>query len=243
MSLSANENSLHPLQKTQVRLQVFEQMKTQIITGVWKPGDKIPSENELSRQMGVSRISVREALQKLVALDLLETKHGEGTFVKQLSADLYINSLIPMMYLSKDDIIDVLEYRRIMEKGIIGLAVERAEPEDIIELRDLLLNMKKTTNDMEKFAVYDLGFHLKLARMTHNPIFIKINNIIKDILSSAMMGALTPPGAERGVYHHTRLLEAIERGDKKLAQDSMEELIDDVITCVLDQKEALEQKK
>lgn len=230
------ENALHPLKKTRVRMQVFEQMKNQILQGVWKPGDKIPSENELSKLMGVSRISVREALQQLVALGLLETKHGEGTFVKKLAADLYVSSLIPMMFLSKNDIIDVLEYRRIMETGAVGLAVERSDANDIAELRELLRGMRESKDDLEKFAVYDLGFHLTLARMTRNPIIIKINHIIKDILSSCMMGTLSPPGAESGLDYHTRILEAIERRDKEQAQGLMEELIDDVIRCVLDQK-------
>lgn len=234
--MRVKENALRPLEKTHVRMQVFEQMKRQILQGVWRPGDKIPSENELAKQMGVSRISVREALQQLVALDLLETRHGEGTFVKKLAADLYVSPLIPMMFLSKNDIIDVLEYRRIMETGAIGLAVERADANDIAELRELVRGMRESKDNMEKFAIYDLDFHLALARMTRNPVIIKINHIIKDILTLSMMGTLSPPGAESGLDYHTKILEAIERGDKGQAQRLMGELIDEVIQCVRDRE-------
>src|SRR5690554_8067982 len=82
--------------------QVFEQLKQQIIIGRWKPGKKIPSENELSEMLNVSRVTVREALQTLVALDLLEKKQGEGTFVKELSGETYIDALLPTFVRSEE---------------------------------------------------------------------------------------------------------------------------------------------
>ena len=95
-------------ERTGVRHQVFEQMKQRIASGHWAPGTRDPSEAELTRIFGVSRISVREALQKMVALDLLDTRHGEGTFVRRL-ADHRMSPLIPEMLLTRHDILDLLE--------------------------------------------------------------------------------------------------------------------------------------
>ncbi len=68
--------TLQPLKKVSIRLQVFEQMKNQILKGVWRPGTKIPSENKLTELFGVSRISVRQALQKMIGTH--SVVHGES---------------------------------------------------------------------------------------------------------------------------------------------------------------------
>jgi GntR family transcriptional repressor for pyruvate dehydrogenase complex len=216
--------------------QVFEQLKNQILKGVWKPGDKIPSEHELTELLGVSRISVREALHKLAALGLIETRQGGGTFVKRLTADLYMNSLIPMTFLTKNDIVDVLEYRHIMEKGIVGLVVDRADANDIAELQDLLEKMKKCKGRIEQHSNYDLDFHLALARMTRNPIIIKTNYIIKDILTSSMVDIVSLLGTALGIYYHSKILDAIKRRDKEKAQMLMEKHIRSTIDHVLRQR-------
>jgi len=231
-----NKGTLQPLKRTSVGPQVFEQLKNQILNGVWKPGDKIPSEHELTKLLAVSRISVREALHRLAALGLIETRQGGGTFVKRLTADLYMNSLIPMTFLTRNDIVDVLEYRYIMETGIVGLAVYRADANDIAELQSLLDKMKKHKRNVEQHSNHDLDFHLVLARMTRNPIIIKTNYIIKDILTSSMVDIVSLLGTALGIYYHSKILDAIKRRDKKTAQELMEEHIRSTIDHVLKQR-------
>ncbi|HOV40118.1 MAG TPA: GntR family transcriptional regulator, partial [Spirochaetales bacterium] len=118
--------TLKPIQKSRVSRQVFEQLKEQIFAGKWPAGTKLPSENELSRQLGVSRVSVRAALQMLSALGLLDTRQGEGTYVRELRGDLYFNVLFPLLALSRTNIFDVLEYRKVMDPGAVVIASERA---------------------------------------------------------------------------------------------------------------------
>ena len=79
-------SGVKPIKRVSVGEQVFTQLKELLVQGEWKPGEKLPSENELAAQFGVSRITVRQALQKLGALGLVETRLGEGSFVKQLEA-------------------------------------------------------------------------------------------------------------------------------------------------------------
>jgi len=216
--------TLKRLERTSVRLQVFEQMKQQIAGGHWAPGTKIPSETELSRIFGVSRISVREALQKMVALDLLETRHGEGTFVRRL-ADHRMSPLIPQMLLTRHDILDVLEYRRIVESGIVGLAVKRATAADLAELETLLQRMRKSKNDIPEHAAQDLEFHLALARMTRNPVILKITAVIKDLLTSSMVDIVRTMGVDLGIHYHAAILAALKARDKVRAQALMTEHI------------------
>jgi len=221
--------ALQPLARTSVRSQVFEQMKNQILTGLWAPGAKIPSENQLSKMLGVSRISIRESLQKMVALDLLEARQGDGTYVRQFQADQRMTSLIPMMMLTRHDIVDVLEFRRIAETGIAALAARRATPEDIAELEAHLKRMRKARGSAADFARHDLEYHLALARMTRNPVILKIFGVIKDILSSCMVDIVRKLGVKNGLHYHALILAAVRSGDEKLAQKLMAEHVETTV--------------
>ena len=94
---TVKKTTLKRVKRKSVSSQVYEQLKAQVLHRVWLPGTKIPSENLLPHQLGVSRVSVREGLQRLVSLGLLETRHGEGTFVCEYDAGTSMNALLPML--------------------------------------------------------------------------------------------------------------------------------------------------
>jgi GntR family transcriptional repressor for pyruvate dehydrogenase complex len=195
----------------------------QVLKRIWLPGSKLPSESVLAERLGVSRVSIREARQRLVSLGLLETRHGEGTFVRRYGAETSMSALLPMLALSPTAIRDVLEYRRIMEKGTVALVAEKATAEDIASLRQSYALMVEQQFDMDAFAHADLGFHMALALASRNPIIIKVNSIIKDILSVSMESIVQKLGTRDGLDYHQRLIDAIEAHDAKLAESIMEE--------------------
>ena len=202
--------------------QVFEQLKDQIITGKWKPGYKIPSENQLVEILNVSRITIREALQALVVLDLLEKKRGQGTFVKNSFTESFISSLLPLIQFDRSQAVYMHEYRKIVEIGSIELVVERASGADIKRLRDILKEMKKyKDSSWEKFALEDLNFHLALSQITKNPILIRANFIIKDFFRDHLVKVVEGMGTEPGLYYHEKIIQAIEKKDKKEAHQLM----------------------
>ncbi|MDI9607665.1 MAG: FadR/GntR family transcriptional regulator [Atribacterota bacterium] len=202
--------------------QVFEQLKDQIITGKWKPGYKIPSENELAEIFNVSRMTVREALQALVALDLLEKKRGRGTFVKNSFTESFISSLLPLIQFDRSQAAYMHEYRKIVEVGSIELVVERASLEDIQRLKNILEEMKKyRQNNLEKFALEDVNFHLALSQITKNPIIIRANFVIKDFFRNHMIKIVEAMGTESGLYFHEKIIQAIEKGNKEEAKQLM----------------------
>ena len=223
------EFDLHALDKKEIRQQVFEQLLSQITTGKWKPGEKIPSENELTSIMGVSRISVREAIQKLAAMDLVETYRGKGTFVKEFTTNNYLKSLTPMLLMTPDDILFVVEYRRILEVGIIDLYTRNPTSRHIAFLTKTLDKMKQYyRTNLKKYTKYDLEFHMKLYEMTGNPFIIKISNLVYDILSAAMKEAVTERGAEEGIEFHSAMLEYIRNGEIDNLKKLTNELFDQI---------------
>jgi GntR family transcriptional regulator, transcriptional repressor for pyruvate dehydrogenase complex len=217
------EHDLKSIKKSEnLTSQVFEQLKDQIITGKWKPGFKIPSENKLVEILNVSRITIREALQALVVLDLLEKKRGQGTFVKNSFTESFISSLLPLIQFDRSQAVYMHEYRKIVEIGSIELVVERASAADIQRLKDILEEMKKyQENYLEKFALADLNFHLALSQITKNPIIIRANFVIKDFFRNHMVKIVEAMGTEPGLYYHEKMIQAIENKDRKEARQLM----------------------
>ena len=123
--------SIKKVVKSSVSQQVFDQLREQILSGGWKPGDKLPSENELAAQFGVSRVTVRNALQRLSGLGLLETRFGEGSFIRGPEAGAALNQLVPMLYLGQETLRDILTFRRIVEGPICEIACRRATDREI----------------------------------------------------------------------------------------------------------------
>ncbi len=173
--------------------------------------------------MGVSRVSIREGLQMLVTLGLLETRHGEGTFVKEFTGDVYLNGLFPVLALGKTGLLHVLEYRRIMEKGTAAIAAEKADEETIRGLEACYAAMEECKNDITAFAIADLDFHLHLAEATGNPLIIKVNDIIRSILTVSMENIVSALGVKDGLTYHKKIIDAVRAHDSALAERLMEE--------------------
>jgi DNA-binding FadR family transcriptional regulator len=214
---------LKPIKKESVRVQVFRQLRDQVLRRTWAPGSKIPSEHELSRTMGVSRVSIREGIQHLVSLGILETRHGEGTFVRELGGEIYFNSLIPLMALDETDIFHVLEYRRIIEKGTAALAAERAIDQDLAEMEAVYERMLRSQGDVADFARADLEFHLAVAKATGNSVLIKVNNVLRSVLSVSMENIVSTLGMRDGLHYHRLLIEAVRSRNASEAERLMEE--------------------
>jgi len=224
--------SLKNIKTGSLRSQVYAQLKNQLIAGVWKPGEKLPSENELCASLGVSRVTVRAAIQQLEILGLVETRHGGGNFVKEYSPLNTMDNFHPRIQINENqDIITVLEYRKIIEKGTIGLVAPKITAEDIekLEATYALMVSLSGTNQPQKQADADHLFHYQLAQIANNPIITKVYEIINVILSSAMVDIVTLLGTEMGLRYHRLLIDALRNGDKTLCESMMEAHIEETI--------------
>jgi GntR family transcriptional regulator, transcriptional repressor for pyruvate dehydrogenase complex len=221
--------NLARVRRAGVKDQVFEQLRDRIVERTWLPGSKIPSENALAEALGVSRAPIREALQMLASLGLLETQHGGGTYVREYSGEVFVNPLLPMLALDSPDILHVLEYRKIVEKGIVSLVVERAGEAEIAEVEQSLRAMEAHKNDPHAFARADLNFHLALAKATGNPVIMKVTAVITDVLKVSMYGIVDSLGTQDGLFYHRRILDAVREGDGPRAESLMEEHIERTI--------------
>lgn len=220
--------AIQRIKKVNVGEQVFEQLKQMLLSGEWAPGDKLPSENELAVMFGVSRITVRQALQKLNALDLLETKLGEGSFVKKATLGDTMQALIPTVYLSEDSISQVMEFRSIIEIESTRLAARRATEDDIKQLLQIHQNMMKLNEkkDLSGFAQMDAEFHFEIGKITKNSLLVRTNQILREVLQSAMDEIIELMGCESALKYHALIIDALSQKNENNAVCLMREHLD-----------------
>jgi GntR family transcriptional repressor for pyruvate dehydrogenase complex len=206
-----------------VSAQVYEQLLAQIRNNTWPAGAKLPSENELRLQMGVSRISIREAMQKLTALGIVETRQGEGSFVKKVTSDSYKDMLFPMFMINKNTLQEILEYRLVMEVGIARIAAMKVTPAELIEMEAIVQRMENTDADVHSFAADDTLFHMAVAKATKNTMLINVCLFVQDLLSQSMESIVEHLGMRDGRYYHRLILEEMKKGNGEGAARAMHE--------------------
>lgn len=220
-------NTFTPLRRGNIADKVFQQLMEKVSNGEWKAGDKIPSENELSESLQVSRNTVRQALQKMNALGIAEARQGEGTYIKKIDTSFYVNLLIPSVFLGEQDQRKLFEFEKCIQEGAVVLACEKATEQELKDLSDKL-EMMKRAGDNKSYNDADIDFHVYLAEITHNEMFGKAMQIIKSMLTGGLSLLVDEYGTEESIQAHERIVEALCRRDADAAGLYMKEHMDDI---------------
>ncbi|WP_461833453.1 FadR/GntR family transcriptional regulator, partial [Desulfothermus sp.] len=157
--------------------EIFEQIRKLIVEGKLRPGDKLPPERELAAQMGVSRPTLREAINKLEARGLLEQRQGGGTFVKSLGNETF-DFAFEEYANKKDAIVDLMEVRKILETWAAYTAAERITDEELKQLDQYLKEMEEALKKGKIGYDSDADFHSTISYATKNIFLIHIMNTI-----------------------------------------------------------------
>ncbi|MBZ4683336.1 MAG: GntR family transcriptional regulator, transcriptional repressor for pyruvate dehydrogenase complex [Fusobacteriaceae bacterium] len=195
----------------------FDYIKDKIFKGEWSSGEKISSEKELEEEIGVGRSSIRAAVDKLVALNILEKKPGDGTYVKELDSESLLKTFLPLIAFSEGSYYEIIECRMQLDILAIGLFIENMKSEQIEELNEIHERMSKATNDINEFFELDMKFHKLIAKHSQNKTLYLINSILYNILKEFFIEQYKTVPLEKKVQDHEKLLEAIKRRDKELA--------------------------
>jgi len=208
---------------------VYNYIVEKIKTKQWVPNAKIMTEKELCQELGVSRVSVRQALDQLVAQGLLTKRQGAGTFVANIDAAGYMSSLAPLILLDKKDFIPLLEVRIYLESGNVALFVQNYSEEEYDKLQYYYKEMKKSVRDISKFYIADFNFHDVIAKGTKNIFVKKISSVLNEILRMHHALLSKSIGPEIGIKYHAALLSAIKRKDSELAELLMRRHIEEAL--------------
>ena len=201
---------------------VYHAVIQKILNKEWLPGMKISSENQLAQELGVSRTSVREAIGKLVAEGILCKRRGEGTFVRQLTSSIQLNSLIPNIMLDVFNVLEVQEFRMIFEAGSTRLCAQRCSPELIEKLQATYDTMCRVNRVSKEYAEADYEFHRLIGEGSGNSLVIKMNEIMINLLKMQQLKTNEYLGPSGGLAEHKKILEAIRERDAEIAEIYMQ---------------------
>jgi len=218
---------------------VVEQIQELIEEGKLKPGEKLPSERELSSQFGLSRSSIREALTALEIMGLLEIYSGLGTFVSKNVKNSATDNF--------DDLEDsvspteIVEARKIIEPQLAKLAAQRATKEDLEEIRANLEKAEALGNDnIEEFERLDEEFHLLIAKAAYNEVLYRFAESLKTLRSSKLWGNLKYKSLQKGnrvakyKEEHKELYEALSTRNARQAELISKKHITDISNHLFD---------
>lgn len=218
-------------------------------------GDRLPAERKLCEQLGVSRSSLREAIQQLISTGMLVSKAGSGTFLQQLPSNWSNHQIVePLSNLIDQDPayrFDVQEARSILEGGTAWYAAQRATAEDIEHIRQCYEQIAhfQSIGDDAQAAKADAAFHLAIAEASHNLVLIQMMRGLFDLLQYNVVLGRRKVYTEARTYdqlrdQHFNVMDAIERRDPEAARNAVRGHIEFVVQQVrmIDEEEARRQR-
>lgn len=221
-------NQLAPRRRPRTLAQeVVERVSERIRSGRLQAGDKLPTEAAIMGEFDVSRTVVREAISKLQAAGLVETRHGIGTFVLG-PGDGPSFKITPEQFSTLQDVIAVLELRIGLETEAAGLAAQRRTPDNLTAMRAALDAVITAVEAGQDSVAADFQFHLEIARATQNSHFIDLMATLgSQIIPRARLEPTADMNAERLAYmrrvntEHESILDAIAGQDADSARAAM----------------------
>lgn len=225
--MSTPTASVAPRRRTRSLAQeVVDALTAQIEAGALAPGDKLPTESEVMAAQGVSRTVVREAISRMQASGLVQTRHGIGSFVlERARAPVGID---PATITTIRDVLAILEVRISLEIECASLAAQRATPDDLAVLRAALDAIAAAVESGDETTALDYQFHLQIARTTANRYFVDIMSQLGSTLiprtrvdSARLSGDEPRRYMARLSHEHEDIYEAIARHDPEAARAAM----------------------
>ncbi|QWK79861.1 MULTISPECIES: transcriptional regulator NanR [Brucella/Ochrobactrum group] len=215
---------MEPIVRRKLSDEVFDRLENMITSGELTPGDEMPSERVLMERLGVGRPAIREAMQSLAKMGLVSISHGERAKVLKLTARSILQQVDPTAKIMLAQSIDTLEHlksaRIFFERGIAREAALKATDKDIAELRTIVERQRDSLGDADAFISADMEFHIRIAKISGNPIFVAV--------SESMLAWLRE--------YHTHML--IWTGKEKYTLVEHEEIVDKLAVRDADGAEA-----
>ncbi|MGE6258420.1 FadR/GntR family transcriptional regulator [Heyndrickxia sporothermodurans] len=215
------------IQAKKIYEQVADELVDMIRGGKLKPGEKLDSVQQLAENFSVGRSAIREALTSLRAMGLIELRQGEGTFVRKFDASDITYPIVQAILMNNEDIVHLLEVRKILETGAVIAAAQKHTNEDLENMEKALLEMKKATVNEELGEQADLAFHLAIVNSTHNPLLISLMSHVSDLMVQSMeetrkIWLYSKVSALEVLYEqHKRILDCIEKRDAEQSRIAM----------------------
>jgi len=221
----SRRRNLPKIKPPNLKTQVYDLILDFIVDGKYRDNDMLPPERILCEELGVSRTVVREAIKSLETRGILTVIHGKGIKVNPSNSHDIANAF--MLYLRRENkeasMSDLMEGRYAIETEIARLAAKRANEADLKRLRVTLQEMDSVLGDVKKFVFMDIDFHLQLAIISKNILFITIAEALVIPLRHSREETVSAEDNVLAQKQHTAICKSIELHDHELAYRQMSE--------------------
>jgi GntR family transcriptional regulator, transcriptional repressor for pyruvate dehydrogenase complex len=219
---TSDASSFVRLERTSVGLQAVETIKALILSGDLQPGDALPSERELAVMLGISRPSLREAIRVLSAMNVLEPRHGGGTYVTSLDPRLLAQPVSFLLQIEPAAFRHLHEVRQVLEVGAVRLAAPRITEDALDNLQQLAEAAEEALADPARYTELDFAIHTAIVEATGNPICLSLYESIADLsLESRRRTARTAAVRQRAHEDHVAIIAALHAHDADAAAQAM----------------------
>jgi GntR family transcriptional regulator, transcriptional repressor for pyruvate dehydrogenase complex len=227
------KSDLGQIRRSRVYEEVARQIRCRILEKL-RPGDKLPPERELAETLSVSRSSVRDAIRSLELLGLVDPRSGSGTLVCEISTDRVVNPLANALAHRRQWVIELLDFRKMLEPSLASRAAKRASPAEIAEMEEILVRQEEKVRRGEIATDQDAEFHYGVAMASDNSVVLKVLDIVMDLLLETRERSLQVGGRpQKSLVGHRRILAAIKRRNASAAEDAMRQHIQDIEDIVI----------
>ncbi|HVP27693.1 MAG TPA: FadR/GntR family transcriptional regulator [Myxococcota bacterium] len=238
-------DALAPLGSARRPQEVFEQLRIRILSGALPAGSRLPNERELSGTLGVNRASLREALKRLEYLELVEVRHGQGTFVREVSGSSALQVVEGLLHDPRTVTVDllrqILDFRRHVALHVAELAARNRSDAQLARAHALLADEEVGAADPARALALDVEMNALLGEASGNLMYRVVTNLFTKLV--ARLGPLYYNAARdhrRSLETHRALLAAIERRDPSEARRIVEVMLDYSEAAILREAERLQ---
>lgn len=204
---------------------IQHQLKQYILDHGLRPGDQLPTEEQISREIGASRNAVREALRSLESLGMIEVRRGDGRYVRNFNFDAVLDNLAYAVYFDQRSFMDLMEVRGEVEVAFISRAIPLLDDEDITELRRLVATMREKAAVGRLYREEDEQFHRRIFHKVGNQLVLQILDIFWRITTALQASnnfrSAGAKSASEVCDQHAQIVEALAHRDEAAARAAM----------------------
>jgi DNA-binding FadR family transcriptional regulator len=223
MSKAKAKSSFSAIETTTRSGLVEQQLREFIVNNKLVPGHKIPSENELSSELGVSRTAIREGLKSLEAVGVINARHGKGRFVSKFDSGAIADNLAMSLTLDRPSLQEVLEIRKALETRFLSQAAALLKEEDFEALDRLVLRMRFKVKEPTTFLQEDMDFHRILFSKLNNRVLLNILEIFWKLFAQVEEGTEhTVDQLTEAVNQHKAIVAALRKERVSRAEHLLE---------------------
>ncbi len=226
-----------PIKNSKVYEKVIEQIKYLIYSGKLKKGDKLPSERKLKEQLNVSRASIREAFSALEMIGLIESRPGEGTYIKDTQNNNFLEPLSMILLLEENASKELIELRKVLEVNCVKLASKRATKDDLAEIKKHNINLSNSSGFEEESIQEDRLFHYTIARASKNNVLSHVMISISEAMDFHIKNTRTHLVSKKEtmvnfVQQHWEIYNNLKDGNTEEAMNAMKKHLDYVESLI-----------